>query len=92
MERFWQQFITQFDELIATATRDLLTAPHPLQACSVVTLTPSGITLTQEGQLHLGFEFTTVPKLFWTSENEKPYPAANFTSALELKNTGWLTP
>lgn len=88
----WGQFIAQHDELIATATRSLLTPPHPLQECEVVTLTPSGITLSQDGRLHLGFEFSTVPEDFWKSEAEEPYPTASFTPALELKGTEWLRP
>jgi hypothetical protein len=88
----WERFIAQYDELIATATRSLLTPPYPLQECCEVTLTPSGITLTQDGKLHLGFEFSTVPENFWTSEPEQPYPTASFTSALELKSAEWLKP
>lgn len=88
----WAQFIARYDELIAAATRSLLTPPHPLQECSSITLTPSGITLSQDGRLHLGFEFATVPEYFWTSEPETPYPTASFTSALDLKRTEWLLP
>jgi hypothetical protein len=88
----WQKFIANYDELIAAATRSLLTEPHPLEGCQAITLTPSGITLTREGQMHLGFEFATVPENFWTSEVEAPYPTASFTSALALKSTEWLKP
>ncbi|MDB6003988.1 MAG: hypothetical protein JWR15_975 [Prosthecobacter sp.] len=88
----WGQFIAQYDDLIAAATRSLLTPPYPLQECSGVTLTPSGITLSQDGRLHLGFEFNTVPEDFWKSEAEEPYPTASFTAALELKSTEWLMP
>ncbi len=88
----WQQLIGRYDELIAAATRSLLAEGHPLEGCQSVTLTPSGITLTRDGQMHLGFEFATVPEDFWLSEPERPYPTASFTSALELKSTEWLKP
>ncbi len=88
----WQQFIGRYDELIAAATRSLLAEGHPLEGCESVTLTPSGITLTRDGQMHLGFEFASVPENFWKSEADEPYPTASFTSALELKSTEWLKP
>ena len=88
----WQQFIARYDELIAAATQSLLAEPHPLQGCEAVTLTPSGITLTRDGLLHLGFEFATVPEDFWKSEAEEPYPTASFSPVLELKRTEWLKP
>ncbi|MCF7790180.1 MAG: hypothetical protein K9N47_28940 [Prosthecobacter sp.] len=88
----WQQFIARYDELIATATESLLMEGHPLQGAEAITFTPSGITLTQDGLLHLGFEFATVPENFWESEADEPYPTASFTSALELKSTEWLRP
>jgi hypothetical protein len=88
----WQQFIARYDELIAVTTRSLMTEGHPLKGCASVTLTPSGITLTGDGQMHLGFEFATVPENFWESETAEPYPTASFTSALELKSTEWLKP
>lgn len=88
----WEMFIAQYDELIAKATRSLLAPPFPLQECEAVTLTPSGITLSQDGRLHLGFEFATVPEDFWKSEPEEPYPTASFGSDLELKGTEWLMP
>ncbi len=88
----WQGFMARYDELTAAAARSLLTEPHPLQACEVITLTPSGITLTRDGRMHVGFEFTTVPEDFWKSEAEEPYPTASFTAALELKSTEWLHP
>lgn len=88
----WQQFIARYDELIAAATQSLLTEPHPLQGSESITLTPSGITLTRDGLLHLGFEFATVPEDFWKSEPEAPYPTASFTSVLKLKSTEWLKP
>ncbi len=87
----WSQFIARYDEMIATATQALLTEPHPLQRCAAVKFTPSGITLTPDGGLHLGFEFATVPEDFWMSEAEPPYPTASFTSGLELKSTEWLS-
>ena len=86
----WQQFIAKYDELIAAATKSLLTEGHPLQGCEAITFTPNGITLTRDGRLHLGFEFATEPENFWMSEAERPYPTASFTSALALKSTEWL--
>ncbi len=86
----WQKFIANFDEMIAAATKSLLTEPHPLQGCESVTLTPSGITLTRDGRLHMGFEFASVPENYWESEADEPYPTASFTPALELKSTEWL--
>jgi len=88
----WQRYIADFDELNATATRSLLTEPQPLQGCIAVTFTPSGITLTRDGEIHMGFEFATLPEDFWKSEEEEPYPTASFTAALELKSTEWLPP
>lgn len=88
----WLQFIGKYDELIAAATRSLLAEGHPLEGCESVTFTPSGITLTREGHLHLGFEFASVPENYWKSEADEPYPTASFTSALELKSTEWLKP
>ncbi len=88
----WQQFIGRYDELIAAATLSLLAEGHPLEGCESVTFTPSGITLTRDGQMHLGFEFASVPENFWKSEADEPYPTASFTSALELKSTEWLKP
>lgn len=88
----WQQFIARHDEVIAEATQALLAKGHPLEGCEKVTLTPSGITLTRDGKLHMGFEFATVPENFWESEADQPYPTASFTSALELKSTEWLRP
>ena len=88
----WERFSAKFDELSAAATRSLLTEPQPLQGCEVVTFTPSGITLTRDGEIHMGFEFATMPEDFWKSEGEEPYPTASFTAALELKSTEWLPP
>lgn len=88
----WQQFIGRYDELISAATRSLLAEGHPLEGCESVSLTPSGIMLTQEGQMRLGFEFATVPEHFWESEADEPYPTASFTSALDLKSAEWLKP
>jgi len=88
----WQKFIANYDALLAAATHSLLTEPFPLQECEAVTLTPSGITLTPDGRLHMGFEFASVPENFWKSEADEPYPTASFTSALELKSTEWLKP
>ncbi len=88
----WQQFIGRYDELVAAATLSLLAEGHPLEGCESVTFAPSGITLTRDGQMHLGFEFATVPEDFWLSEPERPYPTASFTRALELKSTEWLKP
>lgn len=86
----WEKFIAQYDDLVAAATQSLLNPPHPLEACETITLTPSGITLSQDGRLHLGFEFTATPKNLCTPESDEPYPTASFTSALELKSTEWL--
>lgn len=88
----WQQFIAKYDDEIAAATQSLLAKGHPLEGCEKVTLTPSGITLTREGNLHMGFEFATVPEDFWESEADQPYPTASFNSELELKSTEWLKP
>ncbi|MHB1079038.1 MAG: hypothetical protein ACYC67_06525 [Prosthecobacter sp.] len=91
-EALWQQFIGRYDELMAAATRSLLAEGYPLEGCESVKLIPSSITLTRDGQMHLGFEFATVPENFWESEADQPYPTASFTSALELKSTEWLMP
>lgn len=88
----WQQFIGRYDELIAAATRSLLAEGNPLEGCESITFTPSGITLTRDGQMHLGFDFATVPENFWESEADQPYPTASLTSALELRSTEWLKP
>lgn len=87
----WQQFIAQYDGLIATATHSLLSAAHPLQGAEQVKLAPSGITLALDGGLHVGFEYSTVPEDFVPAESEPhPYPTASFTKTLELKSTEWL--
>ncbi|WP_395734276.1 hypothetical protein [Prosthecobacter sp.] len=88
----WQQFTTRYEELLASATRSLLAEGHPLAGCESLTLAPNAITLTQDGQMHLSFEFATVPENFWESEADQPYPTAIFTPALELMRTEWLKP
>lgn len=88
----WQQFIARYDTLIDKATRALLTAPHPLEECSSVTLTPSGITIAKDGSLYVGLQFTTVPDILWTTENETPIPFVIFTPSLELEKAQWVAP
>jgi hypothetical protein len=88
----WQQFIARYESLSATASRSLLTPPHPLQECSSVTLTPNGITLAKNGHLHVVFQFTAAPDHHWTTEIEEPIPFAVFTPTLELEKTQWIAP
>ncbi|OYW74051.1 MAG: hypothetical protein B7Z37_19250 [Verrucomicrobia bacterium 12-59-8] len=88
----WQQFIARYDALSAAMKDALLTLPHPLQECASVTLTPEGITLTKDGRLKIGFQFTTRPEAFWNSEIEEPFPIAVFSPTLELEKAEWVRP
>jgi len=87
----WQQFIARYDALDAAIANALLTPPHPLQGFSSVTLTPHGITLSKDGRLRMGFEFTTAPEAFWNSEIEEPFPIAVFSPTLELERAEWIS-
>lgn len=88
----WERFISNFDSTIRSAAAALLLPGRPFHGCQSLTLTLTGASFREDGNLDLSFDHDTVPENF-RLDPHKYHPAheprAIFTPDLTLVEAGW---